>query len=211
MDTVDSQALRELEGVTRLGLGRQGTRGTSGQRLRLRLGGQARQVHEAGDDSSHRTTCPGVWSREAMWHIYGTAKHSGRQENTVGGHWGGQWEGKGGRGQGGLGSHAPAWQLDSILYMGQCQQVFRKDLGVKSSLAVVRWVGGRKKVRGTNPADRAFDARWTDRRMILGSDDDRRDEGERIHSKDIPGNSLAVRWFGLCSLLRAWVQSLFRN
>ena len=31
MDTVDSQALRELEGVTRLGLGRQGTRGTSGQ------------------------------------------------------------------------------------------------------------------------------------------------------------------------------------
>lgn len=86
MEAVDSQALWELEGVTRLGLGRQGAGGASGQRLRLRLGGQARQVHEAGDNSSHRTTCPGVWSREAMWHISGTARHSGRQENAVGGH-----------------------------------------------------------------------------------------------------------------------------
>ena len=115
---------------------------------------------------------------------------------------------RGGDGEGWALTHQPgSWTLS---YTWDNVSKFSEKIGVKSSLAVVRWVGGRKKVRGTNPADRAFDARWTDRRMILGSDDDR-DEGERIHSKDIPGNSLAVRWFGLCSLLRAWVQSLFRN
>ena len=207
MDTVDSQALRELEGVTRLGLGRQGAGRTSGQRLRLRPGGQARQVHKAGDNSRHRTTCPGVWSREAMWHISGTAKHSGRQENTVGGHWGGQWESKAGRGRGGLGSHAPAWQLDSILYTGQCQQVFRKDRSKKQP--------GSGEVGGRQEESTGYEPSRPGIRCSLDRPKDdpgfRRWQGWRgkntfkRHSWEFPGSPV-VR-----TLFTAWVQSLFRN
>lgn len=74
-----------------------------------------------------------------MWHISGTAKCSGRQENTA-------WEDME------LGNGRATWVgregCTLFLYMGQCQQVFRKDLGVKSSLAVVRQVDSSKKGTG---------------------------------------------------------------
>ena len=127
MDAVDSQALWELEGVNRLGLGQPGAGGTSGQRLQLRLGGQARQVHEASDNSSQRNNVSrGMESSSYVAYFWNSKVFRKAREHGVGGHGAGQWEGNVG-GQGGL---------HSILHVGQCQQVFRKDLGVKSSLAV---------------------------------------------------------------------------
>lgn len=139
MDAVDSQALWELKGVNRLGLGRPGAGGTSGQRLQLRLGGQARQVHEAGDNSSHRNNVSRgmeLWSYVAyFWNskVFRKAREHGVEDMELG-NGRATWVGREG--------------CTLFLYMGQCQQVFRKDLGVKSSLAVVRQVDSSKKGTG---------------------------------------------------------------
>ena len=87
MDAVDSQALWELEGVNRLGLGQPGAGGTSGQRLQLRLGGQARQVHEASDNSSHRNNVSrGMESSSYVAYFWNSKVFRKAREHGVGGH-----------------------------------------------------------------------------------------------------------------------------
>ena len=84
------------------------------------------------------TTCPGVWSREATWLISGTAKCSGKQENTA-------WEdteGDNGRAKRGA-ERAALYPI-----RGAMPASFRKDLGVKRSLAVVSQVDSSKKGTG---------------------------------------------------------------